>query len=97
MTGHTPGPWEVGEITDGEGRPISYEAIIYGGDDDEAEIYVRGIRARDDARLIAAAPEMLEALKEARRQLELYEESATGETYNSPQINAAIAKAEGRS
>jgi hypothetical protein len=48
-----------------------------------------------NARLIAAAPELLEALIDARKQLQDYEEALNGEDYNSPSINAAIAKATG--
>lgn len=48
-----------------------------------------------NARLIAAAPEMLAALIDAKRQLEIYEQEATGETFNDLEINAAIAKATG--
>ena len=46
-----------------------------------------------DATLISAAPDMLAALRSARRQLEEYEQKLTGESYNDTQINAAIAKA----
>jgi hypothetical protein len=49
-----------------------------------------------DAALIAAAPDLLAALKSAREQLQLYEAAASGENYNDTRINAAIAKAEGR-
>lgn len=55
--------------------------------------------ARSIAIKVAHGPEgkartaMLEALKEARHQLEEYELERSGETYNSPQINAAITQA----
>lgn len=54
-------------------------------------------KAADRARrrLAEAAPELLEALLDARKQLEQYEEALNGEDYNSPRINAAIAKATG--
>ena len=48
------------------------------------------------AHLISAAPELLEALEDALTQLEDYEEAISGEKYNSPLINAAIAKARGK-
>ena len=48
-----------------------------------------------NARLIAAAPDLLEALKEAREMLEWYETALTQEDFNSPKINAAISKATG--
>lgn len=53
--------------------------------------------ATANARLIAAAPDLLAALKSARNQLEGYETVMSGETFNDIQINAAIAKAEGAS
>ncbi len=48
-----------------------------------------------NARLIASAPDLLEALVYAREQLEAYEHDASGETYNNLKINAAIARATG--
>uniref|UniRef100_A0A6M3LN85 Uncharacterized protein n=1 Tax=viral metagenome TaxID=1070528 RepID=A0A6M3LN85_9ZZZZ len=49
------------------------------------------------AQAVAAFPDLLEALKEARSQLEAYELERSGEAYNSLQINAAIALATGAS
>ena len=49
----------------------------------------------DDARLIAAAPDLLHELKAARLELEAYCLAESGEDYNKPSMNAAIAKAEG--
>lgn len=46
-----------------------------------------------EAALHRAAPRLLAALLLARKELESYERAATGESYNSPQINAAIAMA----
>jgi len=57
---HTPGPWRVGPYS--PGHPPS----VLAGEGDEAR-HVAGYRTAlglDDARLIAAAPEMLEALRE---------------------------------
>lgn len=48
-----------------------------------------------DGRLMAAAPELLAELIEARRQLREYELEASGECYNRPSQNAAIDKALG--
>lgn len=47
--------------------------------------------------IMEAGPDLLEALIEARNQLEKYELADSGEDYNSPLINAAIAKARGES
>ena len=54
MTEHTPGPWEAQEST-------VYQIDGYG------LCYVEGKRAEADARLIAAAPDMKEALEGVMR------------------------------
>jgi hypothetical protein len=48
-----------------------------------------------DARLMAAAHKLYEALEHAKAMLEKYEEDTTGKCFNSPMINAALAKARG--
>lgn len=45
--------------------------------------------------LEAQRDELLEALKDARRELEQIAMAEIGEKYNNPKINAAITKAEG--
>lgn len=67
MSKHTPGPWRV--FSEGRKNPgieaKSSTIVLYGDDDEDC-----GIRGEDseeqlaNARLIAAAPELLEALKE---------------------------------
>ena len=114
-TNHTPGPWYVGSgtyegrniysvasVTDGEG--FTYQPIVATAEDD-------GIDCWDaNARLIAAAPELLEALKwyeskakqmgraaihqDSKLILELMKEIAV--EYGA-QARAAIAKATGES
>ncbi len=61
MGQYTPGPWRVGGVEDlrhGRGRQIAADdakiCVVYG---------VRDSDVKANARLIAAAPEMLEALK----------------------------------
>jgi len=95
---HTPGPWCIEGKADG-GFLISEGVNSYG---DGPERYVGVIKAdrtgelrEADVRLIAAAPDLLEALIEAREMLREYEAAATGEHFNSLKINAAIAKATG--
>jgi hypothetical protein len=65
---HTPGPWTVcdedrlGINADGE----SYSIVIYGNDADDPEIGIQGRTPQErkaNARLIAAAPELLLACK----------------------------------
>jgi hypothetical protein len=63
--------------------------------DSDGRVFTLGGSSEANARLIAAAPDLLAALKSARAQLESYEEARSGESYNDTQINAAIAKAEG--
>ena len=55
---HTPGPWEVVKLS-GIGGPHSIR-MKYSGD--KTFYGVRQIHRLEDARLIAAAPELLEAL-----------------------------------
>jgi hypothetical protein len=85
----TPVPWYL----DGEG----VRALVR--DASGVIVAVRhrmpGHKNETNMRLISAAPELLEALLDARKQLEQYEEALNGEDYNSPRINAAIAKATG--
>lgn len=63
--GHTPGPWRVTEYTDPK---LADRRMIHGPGDNWflADVYGAGGSYNVDAnaRLIAAAPEMLEALRE---------------------------------
>ena len=99
---HTPGPWCISEAEN------SFEIIqdCWGDDGDHlGAVVVRapeidpengGIRNKADAILIAAAPDLLEALKHIRRCIpyggfvQIHDNSMT-----LAQIDAAIAKAEG--
>lgn len=59
---------------------------------------LRGRLIRADGEEAAALIELLVgALQSAKEELEEYEDAATGEGYNSPQINAALARARGES
>ena len=90
-TAHTPGPWEIDLESVGielPGHvPISskfhtwFAQVVWKMDDDE-----RSPRCEANARLIAAAPELLEALLDARHKL-------YGDGPGNPKIDAAIAKA----
>lgn len=71
MTEHTPGPWTVSRTKRDILGPDGIEVVAYA--------YER------DARLIAAAPELLEAL-----------ESVEASGYVFPEVRAAIAKARGK-
>lgn len=101
---HTPGPW-VAERLDDEGHyditNVSKSAVIattagwYDDDDDRGTT-----EAAFNARLIAAAPEMLEALKDAQAAMAWWDnpEQCTEDfkRVSLARARAAIAKAEGR-
>lgn len=76
MSGHTPGPWR-----------IAGKGTIRAGDGWIASIHWRNREA--NARLIAAAPDMLKALQ----QVEHHADDAAGFMVD---VKAAIANAEGR-
>ena len=98
MSKHTPGPWEIGP---GRGDVLLDEYEIQPANGRGPIALASGL---DDARLIAAAPDLLEAL---RNWLDAHEEFFTAddddimaglklhESYE--RARAAIAKAEGRS
>lgn len=93
--GHTPGPhWVGGSIYDGYAACVVGQVAVDGAADRETRTLAQ-VRSLPDATLYAAAPDLLEALLEARTQLEGYEEERIGERYNDVRINAAIAKATG--
>lgn len=84
-TKHTPGPWRFNPV--GEVRGADWNVVIcdtYGnGDDDVADA---------DARLIAAAPDLLAACEMALLDMRYYA-TVHGESITA--IEAAIAKAKG--
>ena len=98
-TRHTPGPWSVGETSanEGEGRFIlgegGYVAVTVRGEGDSAR------EDEANARLLAAAPSLLEALRENEKLLAAYvnheevEMCAFAERLEA--VRAAIADVEG--
>lgn len=113
---HTPGPWWV-EITTPTGEPLSYYSEVSGNKwgalaqvvtamDGEGGLCAEGVA---NARLIAAAPELLEALIETRTSLMIVAEQVLDASKTDPrwegvyekltpyleQSRAAIAKATG--
>lgn len=98
--GHTPGPWHIFasglaasrnqvEINDPEGLSVAYVLKF-------VPEYVQQSNA--NARLIAAAPELLEALKEI--EAALYVDENTGEwrlreSWDHPKMFAALSRAQG--
>ena len=105
MSKHTPGPWSVSGIRTHADPDEKYLQII--ADDGKKSgtfAYVCWsdrtnedfIASHADARLIAAAPEMLAALKEVFGGM-VAEIGQRGVDVNFPLLRAAIEKAEGRS
>jgi hypothetical protein len=64
---HTPGPWAVYDDS-GTAEPSPIVTAWDGEQSIDVAIIPHGPQAQNDARLIAAAPELLEALKLAVRQ-----------------------------
>jgi hypothetical protein len=95
-TKHTPGPWEIGKSSGGDFTIYRYESNTHIGEV-YSTLHGDGERGKANAALIAAAPELLEACKEALRQLGASDcppipdgAMVRGKLYN------AIAKAQGR-
>ena len=96
-TKHTPGPWYVGSgtyegrniystasVTDGEG--FTYQPVVATAEDDEVACWDA------NARLIAAAPDLLEALKDM---VDLVELLCPFDGPQQRKARAAIARATG--
>jgi hypothetical protein len=92
MSKHTPGPWRVKIY-----KPYRSEAIIVNDDGEIASVDLACMPgAEEDAHLIAAAPDMLEALEAAIGDQEDFEDGRlSGNTVAT--IRTAIKKARGQS
>ncbi|WP_157952786.1 hypothetical protein [Agrobacterium pusense] len=94
---HTPGPWELVSLS-GYGSPFSIRMPYLSNNKDAPPTHygVQSIRRREDAHLIAAAPDLLEALIDCVGRFT--EAFPAAENYEPIQkARAAIARAEGRS
>lgn len=95
---HTPGPWKH----EGQGDITGIEDNGFGrGPVDVCSVYLRTVKGRHDAnaRLIAAAPDLLEALQELLRDVQDYQRiNNLGGENNHSQVKAkaAIARAIGK-
>lgn len=97
MNKHTPGPWTY---TDGNMTPVGPQYIIRGRGAAVAEVFAQRHTAAENARLIAAAPDLLAAL----RALANTADNADGNfaeyrhalRFSVQQARAAIARAEGK-
>ena len=90
---HTPGPWSLAKVKNDSGRithlvPIDSEKMSLLTVVDDGETYFGAVYLDSDANLIAAAPELLEALKRAV-------DNPNDDAYWIEQARAAIAKATG--
>ncbi len=92
---HTPGPWEIDDADE-----WGYIKILHlsGTGDEGAEGHVAITNHEPDAHLIAAAPELLVALKWALAAMDRGDGvlEYTGDIADGERAKAAIAKAEGR-
>lgn len=92
---HTPGPWMVSEH--GSDEIYFSEGYTEIGDGVGLRVYTSAVEA--DARLIAAAPELLEALRDVEAALlaiPCTDPSCSCTRRLLPKVQASIAKAEGR-
>ena len=86
MSAHTPGPWEALPSLANESTGKA-DYLVVGPNGEEIADMV--CRSAANARLIAAAPELLAALKQARLMIDPF-------VHDTSDIDAIIAKAEGR-
>ncbi len=96
MSEHTPGPWKIDQEWRYDHHP-KWRNIVSEFDDKNERLQVNGHMGEANARLICAAPELLEALKAVIDWLDdgsiLLSEVCAA---NVLQARAAIAKAEGK-
>lgn len=90
--GHTPGPWSI----DKEERWVIHEPEGKSGTLVVPEIYLDDDEAIANARLIAAAPDLLEALESAQMAIMGYTHQNAVTLAALFKANAAIAKAKGQ-
>lgn len=98
MSKHTPGPWTINDARDGQSVLFQIESSVQA---DKPEVIVAMLddgntsvsEQRANAHLIAAAPELLDAVKDLRDYLAEYEPDG-GEL--AQRVAQIIAKAEGR-
>ncbi len=95
---HTPGPWRAAGPHDVNGEPVAY---IY--QEQEGQSHALAIVRMDsktspeaNARLIAAAPELLEVAQNALAFLSVSSETGEYKDHLSQRLEQAIAKAEGK-
>ena len=92
MSGHTPGPW----VASSEESPLDFqmEARVMSGEAQICYFIESNKEAIANASLIAAAPELLEALMAMVEMMDSGDESGAGSEWHT-KARAAIAKATG--
>lgn len=99
MIGHTPGPWYAEGSDIGSAENITVGVAIAGRTDDG---YISHAQVQANANLMAAAPELLEALRLAADAIDLAQAQVDSDNdrYNLCKrlvaVKRALAKAEGR-
>lgn len=102
-TQHTPGPWEIDdEYVKQSGNPDVGICRVLNMDKGGDKQWFRGPITEANAHLIAAAPDMYEALKELYAVVKgecpsLLDEDSGGDSRLALEIESALAKAEGKS
>lgn len=93
---HTPGPWEAIEVAEGR---FAIGAAYRDENNMPMEGFIADVPVEANARLIAAAPKLLEALERAVIEtIDAFKDDPIGQEYTSAwivQARAAIAKAKG--
>lgn len=94
MSGPTPGPWELAHSHERKGHLLTE---VYKGRENLASIhaYENHDEAEANARLIAAAPELLEALEECQRDINFLSQSGSRNRTSLVMAEVAIKKARG--
>ena len=95
MSKHAPGPWAVVDLGYDSGRQV-YVADNTGTTVCDCDWSHTDDECEANARLIAAAPEMYEALKEAEAELYQVPPADNEQLRTLEIVRAAIAKAEGK-
>jgi len=103
MSEHTPGPWRIGSLASYDGYTGQPFRNVWAGQDEAATVVARAIRSEGamtndvdaDATLIAAAPDLLEALEEVVKDALGYVERTGQSIFWLENARAAIAKAKG--
>ena len=91
---HTPGPWRWWACKGGDYDPMSDYAQIAAGTEHVARVNLARV-TEDDLRLMVSAPDLLEALQKALRDMQFLSGYSTHPNDAIKAARAAIAKATG--